>query len=325
MHVLPLPSEFAAAVRAAAERIRPYVLETPLEPSHEIGRLGGAEVLLKYENLQRTGSFKLRGAMNKLLGLPKAALAAGVVTASSGNHGAAVSWGLRALGGRGIVFVPEDASPAKVQAIRDHGAEIRAEGHDSGLSEVLARRHAAASGLTYVSPYNDPEIIAGQGTVGLEIDRQAGDLDAVFVALGGGGLIGGIGGYLAGAGRKVTVVACSPENSPVMHHSIAAGRILEMESKPTLSDGTAGAVEAGAITLDLCRRVVSESVLVSEAEIATALRLVIGRHHTLVEGAAGVAVAGYLKLAERFRGRRVVIVLCGANIALETLERVLRA
>jgi threonine dehydratase len=310
-------------VEAAAARIRPYVLETPVEPSPELGRRGGAEVLLKLENLQRTGSFKLRGAMNRLLALPPAALAAGVVTASSGNHGAGVAWGLRALGGRGLVFVPEDASPAKLQAIRDLGAEIRAEGHDSGLSEIAARRHAAETGLTYVSPYNDPAIIAGQGTVGLELARQAGDFDAVFVALGGGGLIGGIGGWLKGTGRRVTVVACSAENSAVMHHSIAAGRILEMESKPTLSDGTAGAVEPGAITLDLCRQVVDERVLVTEEEIGAAMRLVIGRHHTLIEGAAGVAVAGYLKIAERFRGRRVAIILCGANIALERLRDVL--
>jgi len=310
-------------IEAAAARIRPHVLETPVEPSPELGRRGGAEVLLKLENLQRTGSFKLRGAMNALLSLPPAARAAGVVTASSGNHGAAMSWGMRALGGRVLVFVPEDASPAKLQAIRDHGAEVRAEGHDSGLSEIAARRHATENGLTYVSPYNDPAVIAGQGTVGLELARQVGDLDAVFVALGGGGLIGGIGGWLKGIGRVTTVVACSPENSAVMHHSIAAGRVLEMESKPTLSDGTAGAVEPGAITLELCRQVVDERVLVSEDEIGAAMRLVIGRHHTLIEGAAGVAVAGYLKIADRFRGRRVAIVLCGANIALERLRGVL--
>jgi threonine dehydratase len=315
--------DLVTEIRAAAERIRPHVLETPVEPSPELSRRGGAEVLLKLENLQRTGSFKLRGAMNRLLTLPPAALAAGVVTASSGNHGAAVSWGLRALGGRGIVFVPENASPAKVQAIRDLGAEVHAEGNDSGLSEVLARRHAADTGLHYVSPYNDPAVVAGQGTVGLELERQARDLDAVFVALGGGGLIGGIGACLKGAGRPVTIVACSPENSAVMHHSIAAGRVVEMESMPTLSDGTAGAVEVGTITLDLCREAVDERVLVSEDEIAEAMRLVIGRHHTLIEGAAGVAVAGYLKIAERFRGRRVAIVLCGANIAIERLRGVL--
>jgi threonine dehydratase len=323
IETLPPLAALPGAIEAAAERIRPHVLETPVEPSPELSRRGGAEVLLKLENLQRTGSFKLRGAMNRLLTLPREALAAGVVTASSGNHGAAVSWGLRALGGRGTVFVPEDASPAKVQAIRDLGAEVRAEGHDSGLSEILARRHAAAAGLTYVSPYNDPAVVAGQGTVGLEIDRQAGAVDAAFVALGGGGLIGGIGGYLKGAGRRVAIVACSPENSAVMHHSIAAGRVVAMESKPTLSDGTAGAVEPGTITLDLCRQVIDESVLVSEGEIAEAMRLVIGRHHTLIEGAAGVAVAGYLKLMDRFRGRRVAIVLCGANIALDRLRGIL--
>jgi threonine dehydratase len=136
-------------------------------------------------------------------------------------------------------------------------------------------------------------------------------------------LIGGLGGYLKGIGRRVTIVACSPENSAVMHHSLAAGRVLDMESKPTLSDGTAGAVEAGTITFDLCRNVVDDSVLVSEAEIADAMRLVIGHHHTLIEGAAGVAVAAFLRTAERWRGRRVGIVLCGANIAIDKLAAVL--
>jgi threonine dehydratase len=315
--------DFAPAVEEAHSRIRPHVLETPLEPSPELSRLGGAEVFLKLENLQRTGSFKLRGAVNRLVALGPEGRGRGVVTASSGNHGAAMAWALARLGGRGLVFVPEDASPAKLAAIRDHGAEIRAHGRDSGLCELLARRHADENGLIYVSPYNDPDIIAGQGTVGLEIARQIDRVDAVLVALGGGGLISGIGGYLKAIGRVVEVVACSPENSAVMHHSIAAGRVLDMESRPTLSDGTAGGVEPGAITLDLCRRLVDHRILVREDEIAAAMRLVIGRHHTLIEGAAGVAVAAYLKEKERWRGRRVVIVLCGANIAIERLREVL--
>jgi threonine dehydratase len=261
--------------------------------------------------------------MNKLHALGPEARARGIVTASSGNHGAAISWALAALGGRGVVFVPENVSPAKLAAIRDHGAEVRPFGTDSGLCEIEARRHAQNEGLPYISPYNDPDIIAGQGTVGLEIARQVDRADAVLVALGGGGLIAGIGGYLKAIGRRVEMVACSPENSAVMHHSIAAGRVLEMESKPTLSDGTAGGVEPGAITLDLCRALVDHRVLVSEDEIAAAMRLVIGRHHTLVEGSAGVAVAAYLKEKERYRGRRVVIVLCGANIGLDRLREVL--
>jgi threonine dehydratase len=227
------------------------------------------------------------------------------------------------VGCRGIIFVPENCSPAKVANIRSYGAEIRTHATDSGITEVFARRYAAEHGMVYVSPYNDPVIVAGQGTIGLELARQVPDIDAVFVALGGGGLISGIGGYLKTLRPGVEVVACSPENSAVMHHSVRAGRILAMESKPTLSDGTAGAVEEGAITLDTCRRYVDRYVLVSEEEIAEAMRLVIDRHHTLIEGAAGVAAAGYLKEARRFRGKTAVIVLCGANIARDRLRDIL--
>src|SRR5262245_8202226 len=184
----PLPplDALPTLIGTAAERIRPHIRQTPVEPSPELSRRGGAEVLLKLENLQATGSFKLRGAMNKLTLLGPEERARGVVTASSGNHGGAVAWGLAVLGGRGSVFSPDGASPAKVAAIRERGAEVRAEGHDSGLSELLARRHAAATGLTYVSPYNDPDIVAGQGTVGFELAREVPDLDVLFVALGGG-------------------------------------------------------------------------------------------------------------------------------------------
>lgn len=312
-----------AAIEAAEARIRPHILETPAEPSDILGAPDGGTVHLKLENLQRTGSFKLRGAMNKLLSLRPEEMQRGIVAASSGNHGAAVAWGLRALGMRGVIFVPENASPAKVAAIKERGAEVRLYGTDSGVTEVFARKYAAENRLVYVSPYNDEAVVAGQGTLGLELSWQVRRIDAVFVALGGGGLIGGIGACLKGAGRNVEMVACSPENSAVMHHSLDAGKILEMESRPTLSDGTAGAVEKGAITFDLCRQVVDRGVLVTEEEIREALRLVVGRHHTLIEGAAAVAVAGFLKERERYRGKHVVIVLCGANIALETLRSVL--
>ena len=177
--------------------------------------------------------------------------------------------------------------------------------------------------MTYVSPYNDADVVAGQGTVGEEIHRQADRLDAVFVALGGGGLIAGVGGYLRAVWPDIEVIACSPEHSPVMHASLEAGHIVEMESRPTLSDATAGGVEAGAITFELCRATVDRSVLVSEDEIAAALRLVIEHHHTLIEGAAAVAVAGFLRERERLAGKRAAIVLCGANIGNDTLLEVL--
>jgi len=310
-------------VTAAEKRIRPYVRETPVDESEALGQAAGARVFLKMEHLQLTGSFKLRGAMNRLLSLTPDEKAKGIVTASSGNHGAAVAYGMKALGCGGIIFVPENVSPAKVANIRSYGAEVRTHATDSGITEMFARRHAEENARVYISPYNDPIVVAGQGTIGAELARQVDRIDALFVALGGGGLISGIASCLKSAGRSIEVVACSPENSAVMHHSVQAGRILTMESKPTLSDGTAGAVEPGAITLDLCRRFVDRYVLVSEDEIRDAMRLIIDRHHTLIEGAAGVAVAGFLKEKDRFAGRNVVIVLCGANISRERLREVL--
>jgi threonine dehydratase len=177
--------------------------------------------------------------------------------------------------------------------------------------------------MTYISPYNDPEVIAGQGTLGAELAEQLPRLDAVFLAMGGGGLAAGAGGCLKAVWPELRVVACSPERSPVMHASLAAGRIVEIESLPTLSDGTAGGVEPGAVTFELCREIVDESVLVGEDAIRDAVRLIIDRHHTLIEGAAGVAVAGYLATRERFAGQDVAIVLCGANIDPAVLRGIL--
>jgi len=310
-------------IASAETRIRPYARETPVEESAALGGPGRGRVFLKMEHLQITGSFKLRGAMNKLLALPREQREKGVVTASSGNHGAAVAYGLKALGLQGVIFVPENASPAKVANIREFGTEIRTHATDSGVTEAFARRYAEDNGRVYVSPYNDPDVVAGQGTIGAELARQVETIDTLYVALGGGGLVSGIAGYLKTIGRRVEVVACSPENSAVMHHSVRAGRILRMESKPTLSDGTAGAVEPGAITLDLCRRYVDRYLLVGEDEIGEAMRLIIDRHHTLIEGAAGVAVAGCLKDRERRAGENSVIVLCGANISRDHLKRLL--
>src|SRR5262245_11045680 len=164
------------------------------------------------EHLQITGSFKLRGAMNKLLSLSPEERSRGIVTASSGNHGAAVAYGLRELGIPGVIFVPENASPAKVANIRAYGAEVRTHATDSGLTEIFARRYALDHDRVYVSPYNDPEVVAGQGTIGLELAGRLEAIGTLYVALGGGGLISGIGGYLKEIGRRVEVVACSPEN-----------------------------------------------------------------------------------------------------------------
>jgi len=311
-------------VLRAAQRLRGYVRETPLESSPHLSQLGHNQVFLKLENLQHTGSFKFRGAMNKLLALSPEQRAKGCVAASTGNHGAALAFGLQALPGtKGLIFVPENAVPTKVAAIQRLGATVRFHGLDGAVTETYARNYAAQNDMVYISPYNDPQIIGGQGTIGLELTGQLAQVDVVFVALGGGGLISGIGGYLKSINEQVTVIGCSPENSRVMVESIKANRILDLESKPTLSDGTAGGLEPGAITFALCQQAVDDYILVSEAEIKAAMRLFIETHHMLLEGAAGVALAAYLQRAEAYRGKNVVIIICGANISLETLKTIL--
>ena len=177
--------------------------------------------------------------------------------------------------------------------------------------------------MIYISPYNDPQVVGGQGTIAVELARQLEPIDAVFVAVGGGGLIAGIAGYLKVVRPGITVVGCLPERSPVMAESVRAGQIVEMETAPTLSDATAGGIEAGAITFDLCRALVDEYVLVDEEEIAAAIRTTIEAEHLLIEGAAGVAAAAFYKRRASFRGQNVAIVLCGANISLQTLKALL--
>ena len=246
-----------------------------------------------------------------------------MVAASSGNHGAAVAYGCYTLGASGIVYVPTNSSPTKLAAMGRYGVEVRTLGDDSLLSELAARAFAVEYGLPYISPYNDLDVVAGQGTIAAELLRQAPELEAVFVTVGGGGLIGGMGAYLKAHRPSIQVIGCQPANSAVMAASVAAGRILELPSLPTLSDGSAGGIEPEAITFELCRQYVDEYVLVTEEEIGAAMRLVMETQHQLVEGAAGVAVAGLLQAPARWQGRQVAVLLCGANISLETLKTIL--
>lgn len=312
----------AAQVGEAAERIRPHVLETPLVPSLSLGEATGANVWLKCENQQLTGSFKLRGATNAMLSLDEGRRRAGVVAASSGNHGIAVSWAGRAIGVPVTVFVPEGASPVKVAAMGRLGAEVRTFGTDGLDTEIEARRVAMESGRAYVSPYNDATVVAGQGTVAVELRRQLPDVTDVIVAVGGGGLIGGMAIDLKHHLPSVRIIGAVPAHSPVMAASVRAGHIVEMPSQPTLSDGTAGGIEADSITFEACRNLVDHWVEVPEDEIAKAMRHCVEQEHMLIEGSAGVAVAAAWKLAE-LRGGRVAIVLCGANVSAEKLRSVL--
>jgi len=310
---------------AADRRIRKHVRETPLQDSRALSDATRARVFLKLENRQDTGAFKLRGAANKLLSLPRDATANGVVAASTGNHALAVSTIGSQLGIPVEIFVAASIHPYKRSKIEALQALVNAVDGDALFAELEARREAARSGRPYVSPYNDPDVIAGQGTVAVEILRQLGaqQLDAIFVAVGGGGLIAGIGAHLKRVSPHTEVVGCWPENSPVLHECLRVGTIIDVPEQPTWSTSTAGGVEPGSITLDLCRRVIDRRVLVTEEEIVDAARRLHRDDGELVEGAAAVALAALLKSAQDYTGKTVAVLLCGGNAEPE-FEALLR-
>jgi threonine dehydratase len=313
----------ADAAREAAARIEGLIRRTPLDHSTRFSAATGADVWFKLENLQYTGSFKLRGATNLLMSLSGEERARGCVAASSGNHGAGVAYAAQRLGMSAIVFVPDSTSETKIDAIRSYGGDVRTYGSDGLDTEIHARAFAAANGMQYVSPYNDPRIVAGQGTCGIEIIEELPDIDTLYIAVGGGGLVGGVGSVIRARNPSVRIVGCQPQASAVMAHSVAAGRVLDEPSEPTLSDGTAGGIEEDSITFDLCRELVDEFVMVDEEQIAAAMRRFIDLEHQLIEGAAGVALAAMISQQDRNRGRTVVVLICGGNVSRGTLRQVL--
>jgi threonine dehydratase len=299
----------------AYHRSRQHIERTPVEEISDLFPGARARVWAKREDLQKTGSFKLRGATNRILRLTPEEKVQGIIAASNGNHGLGVAAAAKRAGVSAEVYVSDQVAAAKAKRIEEYGAHIRHAGAEPLDAEIIARQRALESGRVFISPYNDWEVLAGQGSIAVELHEQIPQLDAVFVAVGGGGLIGGIGAYLKYASPKTEVVGCWPENSPVLYESMKAGWILPIDEKPTLSESTAGGLEEGSITLDVCRAVVDSCVLVSEEEILDAMRLVYHSKQWLIEGAAGVALAAYLKTADRYEGKTVAIVICGGNLS----------
>jgi threonine dehydratase len=315
--------EIKNEVLAAEERIRVHIRETPVEHSAFLSHLGNCDVYLKLENIQLTGSFKLRGAANKILCLTEEEKDKGVITASTGNHGVAFAWMAKKFNVKGTIFLPETSSPTKIESLRLYGAEIQYHGDDCVKAEIHARRIAEEEGLTFISAYNDLQIIGGQGTIGIELQRQISRIDCVLVPVGGGGLISGIAGYLRSEKKDIEIIGCQPEKSAVMYASIRAGRILDIESEPTISDGSAGGIEPDAITFPICQELVDDFILVTEEEIISALRLIMEKHYLLIEGAAALPVAAFIKQKNRFQGKNVVLILSGSKISLESLKKIL--
>ncbi len=299
------------------------VVKTPLEYSSALSALSDCSVYLKCENLQATGSFKIRGATSAVLNLSEADKVKGVITASSGNHGIATATAASALEIPVTIYVPESISGVKEDKISRSGATLIKVPGTGEIAEREAARVAQEHGLTYISPYNHVDIIAGQGTIGEEILADLPDVDAIFASVGGGGLISGIGCRVSRSNPEVEIVGCWPEHAPAMLECMKAGKVIDVPEQATLSDGTAGGVEEDALTLPLCKALISSSVTVSESEIAQAMKLVHDHHGYIIEGAAGVALAGLLKNSGRYQGKNVVIVLCGENISEDTFKAAL--
>ena len=305
------------AIQAADQRCRraPHAIErTPCVPSPRLSALADADVFLKHEQVQRTGSFKYRGALNKLRGLREHGVNASIVAASSGNHGLAVATAAAATGFAATIYVPESADPAKQAAIRAAGGRLETVAGDPLAAELLARDVAARDGGVFVSPYNDLDVMAGQGTIGLELAEQCPDLDMVVVAVGGGGLMGGLASAMIGVGRRVEFAGVWPRVACSMYRCLQAGAIIEVDEATTISDGTAGGVEPGAITFDVLAAVLDHRWLVDEVDIARAMRWLAVEEHLMVEGSAALAVAPLLARRAELVGKRIAVVLCGRNV-----------
>ncbi|HKQ72228.1 MAG TPA: threonine/serine dehydratase [Blastocatellia bacterium] len=307
----------------AGSRIRPLVRETPVDYSLHLSRVGDANVYLKLEHLQHTGSFKLRGATNKILSLTEDQLRRGVVAASTGNHGMGVCYAARHLGTAATIFLPQNTSEQKLAKIKNLGGTLVISNEDCLDAENKARAVANESGQVFISPYNDLRVIAGQGTIGIELARQLDRIDVVFVTVGGGGLVAGLATFLKSVNPHTRIVGCWPENARALYECLRAGRIIEFPEEPTISESTTGGLEENSVTFPLCQQLIDDHALVSESEIREAMRLIFTKEHRIIEGSAAVAVAAYLKKREMFAGQNVVIILCGRNIASEKLIGIL--
>ncbi|HEY0020377.1 MAG TPA: threonine/serine dehydratase [Longimicrobium sp.] len=310
-----------ADVLVAARRLEGVARRTPLERSAWLSERAGTDVWLKLETLQRTGSFKLRGAYNAIASLSAEERARGLVTASAGNHGQGVALAAALLGARALVFVPSSAPEAKKRRIARHGAELREVQGGYDEAHHAAEAHAARTGATFVHAFSDPAVVAGQGTVGLEIVRDLPEVRTLVVPVGGGGIAGGIGIVARAMGSGIRVVGVQTEETAAMHASLAAGRLTSPPYGETLCEGLSGDVDAR--SLALAARVVDGVVLVTEAAVRHAMRRLFEEEGIVAEGSAAVGVAAVLEGAVERMAGPAAVVLTGGNVDGARLARVL--
>jgi threonine dehydratase len=319
MSASPLPSP--DAVRAAAARITGLVQRTPLARSAALSALAGGDVYLKREDTQITGSFKARGAFNAVAQLSAEDRARGVVASSAGNHGLGVAQAARHFGVPATIYVPADAPQVKKRGIATLGALVDDGEADYDLAMVAAKRHAAEHGQLYINPCLGDALLAGQGTVALEILDELPDVGTVVVCVGGGGLLGGVGGYLRGAAPGVRIVGAQSERTAAMSRSLAAGRVVEIESLPTLADGLAGQIDDTALAIG--QAALDDIVTLTEDEIAQAIAWLARQEGVTAEGAGVVAVAALLHGKTRSLPTPIVAIVSGGNIDADRLAGIM--
>jgi threonine dehydratase len=310
----------AAVFDAARERVAPYIHHTPLLPSSTLSDLTGFEVRLKAETFQRTGSYKIRGPLNKLPQLTVEERARGVVCSSAGNHAQGVALAARILGVRAVVAMAENATPSKIAATRGYGAEVVLHGKIWDEANEQARALVRERGLTYVHPFDDLQLIAGQGTLGLEIVRDWPQVDVVVVPIGGGGLISGVAMAIKNLRPATRIIGVESAGAPGMRDSVAAGHVVTLAEIDCIIDGLR-VKRVGETTFEVVRRFVDEIVTLPDEQIFDAMLWVMSRSKLVVEGAAAAPVAALLHgLVRAPRGAKVVGVLSGGNVDLEQLR-----
>lgn len=321
----PAPPVTLDTVRRAAELIAGQAHRTPVVTSRTLDERTGASVLLKAENLQRTGSFKFRGALTAVLSLPPERRSRGVVAYSSGNHAQAVALAARLSGVPAVVVMPTDAPPAKRAATLGYGAEVVDYDRRTGDREAVARDLSERRGLTLVPPYDAPDVMAGQGTVALELRNDAGPLDVLVVCCSGGGLAAGCATAVKGLDPRTRVVVVEPATADDTRQSLAAGRRIRLPQPDTISDGLAVQIP-GALTFGVLAALVDDAVVVSDAETVAAMRLLFERAKQVVEPSGAVGVAALLagRLGD-VTGQRVGVTLSGGNVAADRFAALLAA
>jgi threonine dehydratase len=310
-------------VDSAAQALRPYLSPTPLQVSRAFTDKARCHVHLKIESIQPIRAFKVRGALNKLIRMPEAQRAAGVITASAGNHGMGVAYAAAVFKVPATVYVPESANPFKVEAIQRLGARVVSAGRNYSGANTEALSAQRDSGATFVHAYDDPDVVAGQGTIARELLADLADFDTVLVPVGGGGLIGGISMYLKSKKPEIKVVGVEPTGADGMHRSLQAGTIVTLERVSTIADGLA-ASGPGKLTFELARRYVDEVILVEEVEMLRAIRLLFEWEHLLAEPAGAAALAALLYHYRPVPNEKVVVILSGGNVTDEVMLKALK-